>query len=193
MSMRQLFSASSVWMDVQEADACYGGGGGGGGGGVMAGFGQTGYAPVDVPANTGGTMQDASGRCNVVAARAMRAVQAGLNALGYGPIPVNGAASSQTQSAWKRFLSDHKLAPGPGFGISQQGLILMEKLLKEGKTPGPGESIDYEIVGGEYIPTGEGLSAAGLGGAGVLLAVLVVAGLGYATISSGKTRRRASR
>lgn len=127
------------------------------------------------------------GSCNAAGARAVKAVQAGLNALGYGPIPVDGNVNSPWQGQWKQFLSQHGLTPGPGFGLSEQGLLLMEDLLKSGKTPGPNKPVDFKKVNGEYIPMDKGgIGTASMGG--ILVGALIV-GAAYLLFKDRKKKR----
>lgn len=163
-STAETFDAGSVWADVELGGSCY--------------------------TNEGPKPGANLGACNAAGGRATRAIQAALNELGYGPISVTGKWDGATGSKWRRFLSDMGLQPGPGLGVSQQGLMTMEKLLKEGKSPGPGKKIEYDKQGDQYIPRDPGgMSAAGLGGGGMLLAVLVIGGLGYAAYQSGKKKK----
>ena len=159
------FDAAAVWSDVQMGGSCYG---------------------------ADGPIKGANlGACNAAGGRATRAIQAALNELGYGPLSVTGKWDGAVSGKWKRFLSDHGLQPGPGLGVSEQGLLLMEKLLKEGKTPGPNKPIVYDKQGDQYIPrdAGPGTATAGMGAGGLLLGVLVIGGLGYAAYQSGKKRK----
>jgi hypothetical protein len=164
-STADTFSAGSVWADVQQGGSCYGASG-----------------PIE-GANVGA--------CNAAGGRATRAIQAALNEMGYGPISVTGRWDGATGGKWRRFLSDHGLQPGPGLGVSEQGLLLMEKLLKEGKTPGPQDPVVYDKQGDQYIPrdSGPGSATAGLGTGGLLLGALVIGGLGYAAYQSGKKKK----
>lgn len=160
------FSAQTVWADVRAGSACY----------------------EKPPRSTN------KGACNFAGSRATREIQAALNQLGYGPIAVDGAWGSGTQSKWNRYLADNKLSPGPGLGISLQALTLMERQLKGGDKPGPGAKVEFEKVNGQLIAkkvTKEdtGIAVAGLTGGGLLLAALVVGGIGYAVYRTGKKKR----
>lgn len=112
---------------------------------------------------------------NFRGARAVRTIQVGLNALGYGPTPVNGDVGS-VQAPWKAFMRQHKLSTAVGL-IQKNGLVLMQELLRKGAKPGPGKAIHYKKVGGEWIPDTDkgGLATAGMGGA-ALVALLIIGG-----------------
>jgi peptidoglycan hydrolase-like protein with peptidoglycan-binding domain len=156
------FSAQTVWADVQAGSACY----------------------ETPPRSTN------KGACNVAGARATREIQAALNQLGYGPMTVDGQWGSGTQSKWNRYLADNKLSPGPGLGISQQALALMERQLKGGDKPGPGKKVEFEKVNGQLIPKEDtGIAVAGLSGGGLLLAALIVGGIGFAVFKAGKKKK----
>jgi hypothetical protein len=160
------FSANAVWADVQLGASCY-----------------TGQAG----ANTN------IGQCNAAGGRAANMIRVGLNELGYGPLQVGTSTwtSANPGNAWNRFLADHGLPPGPGLGISLQGLMLMEQLLKEGKKPGPAQAVSYKKVNGQLIPTGDkGLEIAGMSGGTLLLAAAVVGGVGYLAWKSGQKKKR---
>lgn len=161
-STAETFSAAAVWQDVLTTNACYG---------------PEDQRPASPP----------YGACNAAGSRAVKAVQAALNELGYGPIPVDGNVSSPWEGQWKQFLAQHNLSPGPGFGLTEQGLILMEKFLKEGKTPGPNKPVKFDKVNGEYIPTGDDTAFAGLGAGGLLLAAAVIGGL---LVMAGKDKKK---
>lgn len=162
------FNANQVWADVQKGGSC--------------------YAPGAKPTAS------EKAACNAAGARATNMIRAALNELGYGPLAVGNMPWSNANpgAAWKRFLSDHNLAPGPGLGVSLQGLLLMEKLLKEGKSPGPNKPVEFEKVNGEFVPKTKGglLAEAGLTGGSLLLAALVVGGVGYAAWQAGKKKKK---
>ncbi len=160
-ALADTFNAQTVWADVQAGSACY----------------------EKPPRSTN------IGACNVAGARATREIQAALNELGYGPIAVDGQWGSGTRSKWLRFLSDAKLPPGPGEGISLQGLMHMERQLQGNKKPGPGEKIAFEKVNGEFVPKEGGISVAGLSGGPLLLAAALVGVVGYGVYKTAKKRR----
>lgn len=159
------FSADKVMADIAISDVCYG---------------------------PGGTGQP-SGACNAAGQRVNKAVSAALNELGYGPLAVDGSINWKT--AWKKFLADFQMTPGPGFGLSRQGLQLMEQQLAKGETPGPAAPVVYEKVDGEYLPKGkpsDQIAAASMAAGGtLLLAVAAVGVLGYLAYTSGKKKKGA--
>lgn len=151
------FSADDVLRNVAISDTCYG------------------------PGGTG----KPSGACNVAGQKANKAVAAGLNELGYGPVAVDGSIS--WQGAWSQFLADHGLTPGPGFGLTKQGLLLMEQQIRNGEKPGPGKKVVYKKVNGEYVPTGE--EGESMAGVGLGLLFVAAAGVGYLAYRAGKRRK----
>lgn len=154
---KDTFSPDAVMADIAITNTCWG------------------------PGGTG----KASGACNAASQRASNDIAVALNALGYGPIPVDG--SLKWQSAYNQFLSDHGLEKGPGLGVTKQALLKMQQLLQQGKTPGPGEVVEHEKVGGEFVPVDKGIGRAGL--ALGLLAVAAVGGI--ALVASRKKKRKA--
>jgi hypothetical protein len=135
----------------------------------------------------------AQGQCNFAGQRANKEIAAALNALGYGPIAVSGAIT--WKGAYSQFLADNGLAKGPGFGITRQALLTMKAQLDAGETPGPAEPATYKKVNGELIPTGKPGDAAraGVSTGTILLAALVVGGIGYAAYKAGKKKKGGGR
>lgn len=127
---------------------------------------------ADVLAGAPPTNNNAAGR------RAAQAIQAGLNELGFGPIPVSGSFDSTTQAAWKSFKSKNGLPMGSGL-VQKDGLVLMEAQLKQGIVSGSNAPVTYEVVDGQYIPTTSiAPKKAGLGmGMMLLLGAVVVGGV----------------
>lgn len=165
------FSAQQVWNDAQLGGSCFTPG-------------NANFKACEEPTTP------ACGQCNAAGARATKQVQAALNQLGYGPMAVDGKWGSGTSGAWKRYLADNGLTPGPGLGLSEQGLALMERQLKGGEKPGSGEKIEFENVNGQLIPKkGSGIATAGLSGGTLLLAALVAGGIGFAAWKAGKKKK----
>ena len=160
------FNANAVWADVQLGGSCY------------------------MPNNPNYQNEAMYGKCNAAGERATNMIRAALNELGYGPLAVGNEMWSNANpgAAWKRFLSDHNLPPGPGPGVSLQGLLLMEKLLKEGKKPGPGDKTEFEKVNGTFIPKTDD-KIAGMSAGTLLIAAAVVGGIGYLAYRSGKKKK----
>lgn len=164
------FNAAAVFADVQKGGSCY-----------------------DGKTHTAAEMS----ACNAAGSRATRMIQAALNELGYGPLDVNGAWKDPGNpgSAWKKFLADNGMSPGPGLGITQQGLVKMEQLLKSGTPTGPNAPTEFEVdpTTGQVIPSGKpgggSVAAAALGPGGMLLAAVVVAGIGVAAWQAGKKKK----
>lgn len=121
--IRQSFNAQQVWADAQL--------------GATIGSALEEYEANDctTPPATGDTacqaMWAAMGRINAAGARAARAIQAGLNELGYGPIDVDGDWGPQSMGAWRAFAADHPEA-GSGNWPTGPGVRKMEELLKGG-------------------------------------------------------------
>jgi hypothetical protein len=165
-ALADTFDPQAVWADVQAGSACY----------------------EKPPRSTN------FGACNVAGARATREIQAALSELGYATA-VDGKWTSATSTKWKQFLADNQLTPGPGQGISEQGLADMQRNLKAGKATGPSQPLAFEKVNGQLIPKDptlddkSGIEIAGLSGGGLLLAALVVGGVGYAVYKSGQKKR----
>lgn len=164
-ALSDTFSAQSVWADVQAGSACY----------------------ETPPRSTN------KGACNVAGARATREIQAALSELGYATA-VDGKWTSGTSAKWKQFLADNQLTPGPGQGISEQGLVVMQQNLKKGKATGPSQPIAFEKVDGQLVPKDptldkSGIQIGGLSGGGLLLAAVVVGGIGYAVYKSGQKKK----
>jgi len=164
------FNANQVWADVQKGGAC--------------------YTPGNPLYTACQADSAACGPCNFAGGKATNMIRAGLNELGYGPLQVGNVAWGEGNpgAAWKRFLSDHGLPPGPGLGVSLQGLMLMERLLKEGARPGPNEPTEYEKVNGQYLPVKKA-GLAGISSGTLVLAALVVGSIGYAAYRAGKKRK----
>lgn len=107
-------------------------------------------------------------------------VQAALNALGYGPLTVDGQIGTGTIAALKRFSADN------GFGTAswptKPMLIKMEELLKAGEKPGPGPAVESHVVGGEIVPgaaPGGGIMGAGMStGLALGLGAIALVGVG---------------
>ena len=110
------------------------------------------------------------GRMNAAGGRAARAIQAGLNELGYGPIAVDGLWGGGSANAWQSFTTDQNLPAGPGL-VNKVGIDAMGQLLKGGKTPGP--------------------ARAGLGKIGWLLLLLAGGAATVGLVARGRRRRRA--
>jgi hypothetical protein len=162
-----------VMADITASDACYGPGG------LCAGT------------MSGSTQcQAAQGRCNAAGQRANKEIAAALNALGYGPIPVDGTIS--WKGAYSSFLADHGLTKGPGFGITRQALMTMKAKLDAGETPGPSTPQTYKKVNGELIPDGD-VARSGINAGTILLAAIVVGGVGYLAYKSGKKKKGGAR
>jgi hypothetical protein len=158
-----------VMADITASDVCYGPGG------LCAG------------AMAGSTQCTAAqGRCNAAGQRANKEIAAALNALGYGPIPVDGTLG--WRGAYNAFLADHGLTKGPGFGITRQALLTMKSKLDQGEAPGPATPEKYKKVNGELIPE-NGDARAGISSGTLLLAALVVGGIGYLAYKSGKKKK----
>ena len=168
------FNAAAVFADVQKGGACY---------------------------SPGGEKLD-KGACNAAGSRATRMIQAALNELGYGPLDVNGAWKDPGNpgSAWRKFLADNSMSMGPGLGITLQGLVKMEELLKAGQATGPNQPTEFQVdpTTGQVIPTGTPggggggaakVASAALGPGGMVLAAVVVAGIGYAAWKAGKKKK----
>ena len=158
-----VLDVEAVMADIAESDKCYG------------------PTPIkDYP----------QGKCNFASQRASKEIAAALNALGYGPIAVDGSLS--WKSAYTRFLNDHGLSKGPGLGITRQALLAMERDLSAGKTPGPNKPVEYEKVNGEHVPkltidtTDE---QAGMSGTEWLLAALAAGGAGYLVYRAAKKKK----
>lgn len=168
-SIAATFSAADVWADVQIVGSCF-----------------SWDAAKGATVNQSGLSQ---GECNNKSQQVNKAVSAALNELGYGPISVDGSIS--WQGAYSKFLADFGLTKGPGYGLTQQALAVMEQQLRDGKVPGPNPPVKYEKIDkNTYVPTGKpGLAAAGLGTGGLILAALVLGGIGYAAYKSGKKKR----
>jgi hypothetical protein len=161
-----------VWADLQIVGSCF-----------------SWDAKAGKTVNKSGLSQ---GTCNNKSQQVNKAVSAALNELGYGPIAVDG--SINWEGAYSRFLADFGLTKGPGYGLTQQALSVMEQELKAGNVPGPNPPVKYNKVDkNTYVPTkkpSEQIAAAGMGGAGLLLAALVVGGIGYAAYKSGQKKKR---
>jgi hypothetical protein len=154
-------NVSAVLADIATSDKCYG--------------------PSPVKGFSTGT-------CNAAAARANKEIAVALNALGYGPMAVDGSTS--WQSGYASFLAANGLVAGPGYGITAQALTLMNQQLVAGDKPGPGEVVGYKKVNGEYIPTGDkAINVAGLSGTPLLLAALAVGGVGYLVYRASKKKK----
>ena len=152
-SVAATFSAAEVMANLAKSNACYGPGG----------------LCVGDDASTP-DCKAAQGACNWAGQKVNKDVAAALNELGYGPIAVDGTIS--WQGAYARFLTDHKLTKGPGFGLTSQALKTMEAQLKKGATPGPGKPSKFKKVNGDFIPVADDDKA------GVALGLLAVAILG---------------
>jgi len=170
-SVAQDFNANQVWADVQLGGSC--------------------YTPGNANYTACQAEPQACGKCNYAGGKATNMIRAALNELGYGPLTMGNVpwGEGNPGAAWKRFLSDHNMAPGPGLGVSLDGLILMEKLLKEGAKPGPGAAQEYEKKNGTFIPVTNGESKAGITSGTLLLAALVVGGIGYAAYKVGQKKK----
>jgi len=169
--IRATFSASQVWADAQL---------GGSIGSAQRGYQQAGCLPGGQAAPGASEVQIAVcsgawreiGRINAAGMRAAKAIQAGLNELGYGPVTVGepwGVPSSSSE-AWAKFTADAGVPAGPGL-VSRDGIFAMEAALKGGKTPGP--------------------TKAGLGPMGWLLIALGLGAAGIAAVA-GKKRSKAA-
>lgn len=166
-SVKDDFDANKVWADAQLGGSCY------------------------TPGNPNYQNTAMQGSCNAAGGRATRMVQAALSELGYGPLNVNGYwTEGNPGSQWKKFLSEAGLSPGPGLGLSLQGLTLMQQKLRAGEKPGSGDKVEYENVNGQLIPKeNKGLNIGGMSGGTLLLAAVVVGGLGYAAYKAGKKKK----
>lgn len=177
------FSADVLWADKELGGSCYTPG-------------TSNYAACQgIP--TGPPNQSVCGQCNAAGARAVRMLQAGLSELAYGPITIDGKWGPQTESAWVKFLQDNGLTRPTGTGpalITKQGIVMMEKNLREGKATGSGTKTEFENVGGTLVPkeSGVGLAKAKLGTVGLILAGLAVVGIGYAAYKSGQKKKGAA-
>lgn len=178
-----VLDVDAVMANIAKSDVCYGPGG------ACADF-------------SSAACKAAAGGCNWAGQKANKEIAAALNALGYGPIPVDGTIS--WKGAYARFLSDHNLTKGPGFGITRQALLAMKRDLEAGEKPGPAPPVEYEKVNGEHVPKTPGGKAAaarkeeeaaraGMGGAEWLLAALVVGGAGYLVYRAGKKKKGAGK
>jgi hypothetical protein len=169
-NIRETFDADQVWADAQmggtigDAQAGYAAQGCLPGGASPPGFNE-----AQRQACTAGWQQ--LGRINAAGGRAAKAVQAGLNELGYGPIAVDGMWGSESSAAWAKFAADAKVPAGPGL-VSRAGIVAMEEALKGGKTPGP--------------------TKAGLGPMGWLLIALGIGAAGVAAVAGRKRTKAAT-
>lgn len=165
--------ADEVMNNIAKSDACYGPGG----------------ACAGTNAGSAGCIA-AQGACNWAGQKANKDIAAALNALGYGPVAVDGSIS--WRGAYSQFLAANGLSKGPGYGITRQALLTMKQQLDAGQTPGPGDPVVYKKVNGELIPAGNGAARAGVSGGTLLIAALVVGGLGYAAYKVGKKKKGGS-
>lgn len=172
-ALKDTFNVDEILGYIAASDACYGPGG------VCFGEG----------AGTA-ACTSAQGACNLAGQRANKEIQAALNQLGYGPLAVDG--SLNWRGAYKRFLADHNLTMGPGYGITKQALLLMKAQLAAGEKPGPGAAVEHQKINGEYIPVkpAPAVAVAGMGGGSLLLAAAVVGGLGYLAYRAGKKKKK---
>jgi hypothetical protein len=109
------FKASKVWADAQLGGSCY------------------------TPSSPNYQVEEMYGACNAAGARATDMIRAALNELGYGPLVLGEMWSEANPgAALKKYHADKGLAPGPGLGVSQAGLVAMEEDLKSGKKAGVG-------------------------------------------------------
>ena len=163
-----------VMADIAASDVCYG---------------PTGVCKDPASAEC----KAAQGQCNFAGQRANKEIAAALNALGYGPVAVSGAIT--WQGAYNQFLANNGLAKGPGYGITRQALLTMKQQLDAGEPTGPGEPTTYKKVNGELIPTGNGAGAAraGVSTGTILLAAIVVGGIGYMAYKAGKKKKGGAR
>jgi len=104
----------------------------------------------------------ACGPCNYASGKAAKAVQRGLNELGYGPLDVDSKWGPASKSAWEAFTSDQGIPSGPGL-MNKVGVYKMEELLQSGAAPGPNAPLYKKMGGGKML-----LLAAVLGGVGYL-------------------------
>lgn len=122
--------------------------------------------------------------------RCGQSVQAALNALGYGPLTVDGQIGPASMSAIKKYSLDN------GFGAlvwpTKAMLIKMEEQLSKGEKPGPGAAIDSHVVGGEFVPgSGPGglVSTMGMSTGMMLgLGALALVGVGVLALIAKKKR-----
>jgi hypothetical protein len=158
--------------NISKSDACYG---------------PNGMCTTAGRASAPGACEQIQGTCNYAGQQANKEIAAALNALGYGPVAVSGAIT--WQGAYNKFLADNGLAKGPGYGITRQALLTMKQQLEAGQPTGPGEPTTYKKVNGELIPTGNGAARAGVSTGTLLLAAIVVGGIGYAAYKAGKKKK----
>lgn len=157
-----------VMNDIAASDACYGPGG-----------------ACSDPSSA--ACKSAQSACNFAASRANKEIAAALNALGYGPIAVDGSLS--WQGAYSQFLADNGLTKGPGYGITRQALLTMKQQLEAGESPGPNEPTTYKKVNGEFVPTNGGVGIAGMSTGTLVLAAVAIGGLGYLAYQAGKKKK----
>lgn len=160
-SVADSFSSEQIWVDLQVVNQC---------------FPRTETSPP-------------SGTCNIRSQRVNKAVSAGLNELGYGPIAVDGTIN--WQGAYQKFLSDFGMTKGPGYGLTKQALTVMEQQLKGGKTPGPNPPLKYDKIDVDtYVPKDKpGSATAGMGNIGMLLGLVVLGGIGFYAYSENKKKK----
>jgi hypothetical protein len=122
---------------------------------------------------------------NAAGARAAKNIQAGLNAIGYGPLTVDGQFGNSSFAAWNRFAREQGATENQ---ITQAGLIKLQELTSAGDPVGGGQVVASHVVGGEFVSgaaPGSGSSKASMG---MMLGVgaLVLVGVGALALMSKK-------
>lgn len=157
------FDPDAIMANIAKSDKCYGPGG-------------------------KGAADPGAGACNYAGQQVGKEMQVALNELGYGPIAVDGTLS--WRGPYQQYLADNGLTMGPGFGITRQALVLMKQQLVAGITPGPGEKVGYEKVGGEYVPTDKGGIGGKLSRSSLALGLIAVAAVGAIVIVARKKKKK---
>lgn len=125
--------------------------------------------------------------------RCGQSIQAALNALGYGPLTVDGQIGTGTMAAIKRFSMDN------GFGSltwpTKPMVIKMGELLAAGEKPGPGPVVESHVVNGEFVPgaaPGGGMSTGMSTGLALGLGAIALVGVGALALMAKKKGGKAS-
>jgi hypothetical protein len=133
--IRQTFDAQQVWADAQKGGTI---------GALQTNYNNMGCLPNgEAPTAVKGAACRAAwqtmGNVNAAGGRAARAIQEGLNELGYGPIGVDGVWGGESSAAWGAFTADQGLPAGPGL-VNKAGIDKMGALLHGGEAPGPAKA-----------------------------------------------------
>ncbi len=123
---------------------------------------------------------------NAAGARAAKAIQAGLNEIGYGPIAVDGQFGSGSIAAWNKFANANSV---PTDWPTQVGVTKLGEQIAAGGNQGGGTVSDYHIVNGQYVPgAAPGTSKAGMSSTMIGIGIAALVGIGILAIVAKKKK-----